>query len=141
MVGQAELIHSVGSGRLLAAIDREAGRQGIVQDILIEINLGLEESKAGIKEEELKQMLEAAEGLKHVRVRGLMAIPPPVPGNEEARPYFARLRELMEQARAWQLPGAKLDTLSMGMSGSYEAAIMEGATIVRVGRDIYGERE
>ena len=140
VVGQAELIHSVGSGRLLAAINREAGRQGIVQDILIEINLGLEDSKAGIREDELKQMLEAAEGLKHVRVRGLMAIPPPMPGNEEARPFFARLRELMEQAQAWQLPGAKLDTLSMGMSGSYEAAIMEGATIVRVGRDIYGER-
>jgi len=73
-------------------------------------------------------------------VRGLMAIPPPTPTGEQARPYFARLRALMEQARGWQLQGLQLDTLSMGMSDSFEAAILEGATLVRVGRDIFGER-
>ena len=86
-------------------------------------------------------MLERAAGLEHVHVRGLMAIPPAFDNGPESRRYFAMLRELLEQAKARKYENADLDILSMGMSGSYEAAILEGATLVRVGTAIYGERD
>lgn len=140
VVGKVGLIQSVDRARLLLAINTEAARQGLVQDILFEINLAGEESKAGAKPEDLKSLLEIAAPLHGVRVRGLMAIPPVTADGEKARPYFSALRELMVQARLWGLTGSHFDTLSMGMSGTYEAAILEGATLVRVGREIYGER-
>ena len=86
-------------------------------------------------------MLECAAGLKNVHVRGLMAIPPAFDNSPESRRYFAMLRELMEKARACKYENADLQMLSMGMSGSYEAAILEGATLVRVGTAIYGQRD
>ena len=140
VVGRAAMIQSVGSLRLLEAIDREAGRQGILQDVLLEINLGGEESKAGADESELMPLMDAAAALPNLRVRGLMAIPPPESEEREARRHFARLRGLMESVSGWAGEKAPLDTLSMGMSGDFEAAILEGATLVRVGRGIYGER-
>lgn len=140
VVGQAELIHSVGSGRLLSAISKEAEKQGIIQDVLIQINLVGEESKAGIAPDELDGLMEYACEQKAMRVRGLMAIPPASMGEQETRGYFASLRNLMEQLKSRSYPNCNPDTLSMGMSDSYEWAIEEGATIVRVGRVIYGER-
>lgn len=140
VVGQADLIHSVGSPRLLAAIAAEADRQGITQAVLIQINLGQEASKTGISEESLRTLLEQAAASPGVLVRGLMAIPPPTDSPAQARPYFAQLRELMNRADSWGIENTKLNILSMGMSDSYEAAILEGATLVRIGRQIFGER-
>jgi pyridoxal phosphate enzyme (YggS family) len=141
VVGKVSLIQSVDSQSLVAAIQAEAVRQGLVQNILFEINLGQEESKAGAEADDLKILMETAAACPNLRVRGLMAIPPVASTEDEARRYFARLRQLLESMRAWRFENAMLDTLSMGMSGSYESAIREGATIVRIGREIYGERE
>lgn len=140
VVGQAELIHSAGSERLLSAISKEAQKQGIIQDVLIEVNLMGEESKAGIAPEELDALIDHAAGLNAVRMRGLMAIPPALAGEKETRGYFSRLRRLHEKLQACSYPNCLPDTLSMGMSDSFEWAVEEGATIVRVGRSIYGER-
>ena len=135
------MIQSVDSIRLLEAIDKEAAKQGLRQDILLELNIGEELTKTGAAAEDLWPMLERAAGLQNVFVRGLMAIPPAFDNGPESRRYFAMLRELMEKARARKYENAQLEMLSMGMSGSYEAAIAEGATLVRVGTAIYGQRD
>lgn len=140
VVGTAEVIHSVDSGRLLEAIAREAARQALVQDILLEVNLALEQSKTGIAREALWPLLDRAYALPHIRVRGLMAIPPAYDNSSSSRRWFAMMRGLFEEARARMPNAASLDTLSMGMTGSYIAAIQEGATLIRVGTGIYGER-
>jgi pyridoxal phosphate enzyme (YggS family) len=139
VVGKVAMIQSVDSQRLLAAIQTEAEKQGLKQDILFEINLGQESSKAGADIHALKPLMEAAAACRNVKVRGLMAIPPAVCNEDETRRHFARLRQLLEKAQAWRYENAVLDILSMGMSGSYDAAIREGATIVRIGREIYGQ--
>lgn len=141
VVGIAAVIQSVDSLRLLDAIDREASGRGLVQDILFEVNIGAEPSKSGAVANELWLLFEAAADRHNVRVRGLMAIPPACDNAQESRRYFAKLRELFEQAARQRYTSAALDTLSMGMSDSYEEAILEGATLVRVGRGIYGLRE
>ena len=141
VVGKADVIQSVDSIRLLEAIDKEAAKQGLRQDVLLELNIGEELTKTGAAAEDLWPMLERAAGLQNVFVRGLMAIPPAFDNGPESRRYFAMLRELMEKARARKYENADLEMLSMGMSGSYEAAILEGATLVRVGTAIYGQRD
>lgn len=140
VVGRASVIQSVDSLRLLDAIEKEATKQGIVQDILFELNIGAEESKTGAPVEELWSLFDAAEALKNIRVRGLMAIPPAFDNSDESRRHFEALRKLFEQAQARHYENTLLDTLSMGMSGSYEAAILEGSTLVRIGTAIYGPR-
>lgn len=139
VVGLVHMIESVDSLKLLSAIAEEALKKGLVQDILFEINIGEEGSKTGAPKELLWPLLEAAAGLPSVRVRGLMAIPPAFDNSPASRRYFARMRGLLEEARA-RCPGLPLDTLSMGMTGSFIAAIQEGATLVRVGTGIYGKR-
>lgn len=140
VVGAADVIQSVDRVRLLNAIQKEAARQNLVQDILIEVNLAQEDSKAGVYQLALKPLMEAAAACPNIRVLGLMAIPPITDTEDESRHYFAKLRILLEQAQTWQFENSQLTHLSMGMKGSYEAAIKEGATIIRVGREIYGER-
>lgn len=140
VVGKAAVIESVGSLRLLDAIDAEAAKQGMTQNILIEINLGKEPSKAGIFAEDLRSTLEQATTKGSVHVLGLMAIPPVVATEDENRDFFASLRELSQLAKNWNIEGVSLDVLSMGMSDSYVTAIEEGATHVRIGRGIFGER-
>ena len=138
VVGRVQLIHSVDRDRLLARIAALADSQALVQDILIQVNIGAEASKSGLSPDELPALLDAAAALPGVRVRGLMAIPPPADSTENRR-YFARMRALLTQAQTLH-PDMPLDTLSMGMSDSFEDAILEGATIVRVGSAIYGQR-
>jgi pyridoxal phosphate enzyme (YggS family) len=140
VVGQAALIHSVDSARLLTAVQAEAARLGITQDILFEINLAGEERKAGIRAGDLRGLMDQAAACPNIRVRGLMAIPPAV-SRDEARPHFAALRGLLDDMKSWGFADSALNVLSMGMSDSYEAAILEGATIVRVGRAIFGDRK
>ena len=140
VVGKVSLIQSVDSERLLAAIDREAARQGIVQDILLEVNIGGEAAKSGVAPAALPELLETAAGCAHIRVRGLMAIPPADADDTETRRVFAQLRELLARADARHYDRAQMDILSMGMSHDFETAIEEGATLVRVGTAIFGGR-
>ena len=140
VVGLASLIQSVDSLRLLEAIEKEAARQGVIQDILLELNLAGEESKTGAGMEDLWPMAEQAAALPHIRLRGLMGIPPAGISSDDNRRYFANLRTLYTQLGE-KYPDLPIDTLSMGMSASYKEAILEGASIVRVGSAIYGARD
>ena len=135
------LIQSVDSTRLLDKIDAAAARLGLVQDILVEINIGEEASKSGVDADSLFPLLEAAAAREHIRLRGLMAIPPADADDTETRRFFAQMRELLARADARHYDRAQMDILSMGMSHDYAAAIAEGATIVRVGTAIYGARD
>lgn len=133
-----DCIHSVDSARLMQALNREAAEQGWVQTILFQVNVSGEGSKSGMKPEELIPMLEAASGCMNLNVEGLMTIPPLAEDPEKAGPHFARLRELRDQAAA--ATGFPLECLSMGMSHDLEVAIREGASMVRVGTDLFGAR-
>ncbi|MBR2472620.1 MAG: YggS family pyridoxal phosphate-dependent enzyme [Clostridia bacterium] len=140
VVGRANIIESVDSLHLLEAIDKEAFKQGTIQDILFELNIGAEETKTGAPVDALWALFESAEGMKNIRVRGLMAIPPAFDNSDESRRHFEALRKLFEKAQERSYQNALLDTLSMGMSASFEAAIKEGSTLVRIGTAIYGPR-
>ena len=141
VVGRADMIESVDSEHLLNKVETAAARLGIPQDILIEINIGAEESKSGVSPEALWALTDAAEAAEHLRLRGLMAIPPADATPDETRAFFARMRRLLTELQERHYDTARPDTLSMGMSGDYESAIREGATIVRIGTAIYGARD
>lgn len=137
-VGLFDMIHSVDSLDLAERIDRFADESGKVQRVLIQVNLSEEESKSGVSPGRLFPLLEAMEMLKNLEVEGLMTIPPFFDNPEDVRPYFRRLRELRDEAEEI---GFRLPELSMGMSHDFEIAIEEGATIVRIGTAIFGERK
>lgn len=141
VVGRAALIQSVDSLHLLQKIEASAARLGVVQDILFEINIGAEESKSGVGADGLWPLMEAAAAAEHIRVKGLMAIPPADASETETRHFFAQMRRLLEDAQARHYQHADMQVLSMGMSGDYPIAIAEGATIVRIGTAIYGARD
>ena len=141
VVGRVDLIESVSSDRLLDAIQAQAVKAGVVQDILLEVNVGREASKSGFLPEETPAAAQKAAGLDHVRLRGLMAIPPAASEKGQNLPYFAEMRQLLVDIRTVlgdNVPD--MDTLSMGMSGDYEDAVSQGATLVRVGTAIFGPR-
>ena len=141
VVGRVDLIESVDSPRLLEAIERQAEKLNLVQDILLEVNIGREESKGGCLPEELPALARLAMDLPHVRLRGLMAIPPVAAEPGANRRFFAATRQLYVDIRR-QIGDndTDIDCLSMGMSGDYEDAIREGATLVRVGTALFGPR-
>ena len=141
VVGRAALIESVDSEHLLTAIEKEAAKAGIVQDVLLEVNIGGEASKSGVSPEQLWPLLDAAAAEEHIRVKGLMAIPPVNDDDAQNRRYLAEVYRLFVQAGERGYANVKMETLSMGMSGDYENAIREGATLVRIGTAIYGERD
>ena len=136
--GKADLIQSVDREPLLDAIAAYAERNGIVQDILIEVNIGREAQKGGILPESLPKLIEQIAERDHVRLRGLMCVPPAI-DKEAVRPYFREMRAWYERLRT-AYPTLPIDTLSMGMSHDYDIAIEEGATTVRVGTAIFGPR-
>jgi len=137
VVGRVDLIESVDSPRLLEAIEREAAKLDIVQNVLIEINIGGEESKSGAAPEELEALARMALDLPHVRLRGLMTVPPAGPG----RQFFREMRQLfVDIKRKIDDNGNDINCLSMGMSGDYMDAVREGATLVRVGAALFGAR-
>jgi len=138
--GKVSLIHSVDRLSLAEEIDRQWGKSGLRADVLIEVNLGGEASKAGVDESALEPLLRRLARLPHLAVRGLMTLPPFCADPAEVRPYFRRLRELAGELDALALPGVSLHELSMGMSHDFAVAIEEGATLVRVGTAIFGER-
>ena len=143
VIGKVVMIHSVDSLKLAKEIDKRSEAAGLVTDILIEINSAMEETKSGIDSAELKELCEEiCRECEHVRIRGLMCIPPIAIDPEDARPYFIEAAALFKEMQSWGLPIGKFspDELSMGMSGDFEVAIEEGATIVRVGSSIFGPR-
>ena len=140
VVGLCSLIHSVDSVELMRQIDREAAKRGLVQDVLLEINIGAEESKSGFAPEELPAALAAAAELESLRIRGLMAIPPICASGEENHQYFVRMKQLFVDNCEKKYDNVRMDFMSMGMSGDYETAIECGANIVRVGTAIFGAR-
>ena len=141
VVGKAALIQSIGSEALLREVEKEAARQQLVQDILLEVNIGGEESKSGVSPEALWPLLDAAAAQEHIRVKGLMAIPPVNDDDAQNRRYLAAVHDLFVKAGERGYSNVEMQTLSMGMSGDYENAIREGATLVRIGTAIYGERD
>lgn len=140
VVGLADLIESADSPELLRAIDARAAALGIVQRVLVEVNIGSEISKSGVGFEGVPQLLAEASELGHVKVCGLMAIPPVSARPEDGRPYFARMRELFIDIKDEKYDNISMDILSMGMSGDFEIAAEEGATMVRVGTALFGPR-
>ena len=141
VVGHVDLIESVGSAHLLSAIEAQAAKKNLVQDILLEINVGGEESKSGISPRELPELARQAVQSPHVRLRGLMAIPPVAAHPGDNRHFFAEMRQLFVDIKTHLDDNvADIDCLSMGMSGDFEDAIREGATLVRVGTALFGPR-
>ena len=140
IIGKTALIHSVDSLRLAEAIEKEAAKQNITVDILIEVNVAKEESKFGLMPEEVPEFAEKVSGLPHIRVKGLMTIAPYVENPEENRPVFAHLRKLSVDIAKKNAHNISMSVLSMGMTNDYRVAIEEGATMVRVGTGIFGER-
>ena len=140
VVGKVAMIESVGSLELLSAIDKQAEKLGIVQDILLEVNIGGEEAKSGFAPDAVEQAAAQAKTLAHVRVRGLMTIPPADATREENMAYFEKVRALyVDISRKMYDNG--LEYLSMGMSGDFADAIRAGANMVRVGSAIFGARD
>lgn len=141
VVGRVELIHSVDSLRLLQAIDKQAEKLGIVQDILLQVNIGGEQSKGGVEPEGLETLARQAVQMRHVRLRGLMAIPPIAHEPGANTHYFVQMRQLFVDTREKIAHNeSDMNCLSMGMSGDYEDAIAHGATLVRVGTALFGPR-
>ena len=139
VVGNVDVIESVGSDELLRLIDAQAEKLGIVQDILLEVNIGGEDAKSGFAPEAVADAAASAADLRHVRLRGLMCIPPVAEEEHGSIPYFEKVRALYVDINE-KLYHNRLDMLSMGMSGDYEDAVRCGATIVRVGTAIFGAR-
>lgn len=139
VVGKVDVIESVGSEELLRLIDTQAEKLGIVQDVLLEVNIGGEDAKSGFAPEAVAGAAALAAALCHVRLRGLMCIPPVAEEEHGSIPYFEKVRALYVDINE-KLYHNRFDMLSMGMSGDYEDAVRCGATIVRVGTAIFGAR-
>ena len=135
-----DLIHSLDRIELARELDRRARMAGVVIKTLVEVNISGEQTKRGVALGDALSLIREVSGLENLSIQGLMTMPPWFDDPEEARPYFVALRELKEKIAAENLPRVEMRELSMGMSQDYEAAVEEGATIVRIGRSIFGER-
>jgi pyridoxal phosphate enzyme (YggS family) len=140
VVGKVSLIQSVDSLRLLQAIEKEAAKQDIVQDILLEINIGQEASKSGLALEEIWEMLENVARSSHLQVKGLMAIPPICQNSGDNNKFFEEMCQLAVDITAKKYDNVYMEVLSMGMSDDYADAIAHGSTMIRVGTAIFGAR-
>ena len=141
VVGKVDLIHSVDSSRLLEVINKEAAKQGICQDILLEVNIGGEKSKSGFAPEALPPILEKIGEFCNIRVRGLMAIPPICENSTDNHKFFQEMCNLSVDITAKKYDNVWVDILSMGMSDDYADAIACGSTMIRVGTAIFGARD
>lgn len=141
VVGKAVLIHSVDSLHLAEKIEQEAAKRDLTADILLEVNVAREESKFGLMLEEVIPLLEEVKNLPHVRVRGLMTIAPNVENPEENRKHFKKLYQLYVDIKSKNIDNGTMSVLSMGMTGDFEVAVEEGATMIRVGTGIFGSRQ
>ena len=140
IIDKVDLIHSVDSLRLAEAIEKEAAKKHVIAKVLIEVNVGREESKFGFLPEELDDFVEKASDFSHIQFMGLMTSAPFVDNPEENRPIFAELRKLSVDIARKNAHNMSMSILSMGMTNDYEVAIEEGATMVRVGTAIFGAR-
>jgi len=135
------VIQTIDSVKLAERVDRIAGELGKRPKVLVQVDLAQEPTKSGADERELASIVEALDSAHNLEFRGLMVLPPFFGSPEQARPYFRKLREILESLNRNRAPERKLTELSMGMSHDFEIAIEEGATMVRVGTAIFGERE
>ncbi|MCF8027425.1 MAG: YggS family pyridoxal phosphate-dependent enzyme [Desulfobacteraceae bacterium] len=135
-----DLIHSVDSLKLAKELNRQAARHGRVQKVLIQINLGGEQTKSGAEKQAAEELVYDVAGLENLSIRGLMTLPPFFDAPEKVRPYFRQLAELRREIAAKNIANMEMDELSMGMTGDFETAIEEGATLVRIGTAIFGKR-
>jgi pyridoxal phosphate enzyme (YggS family) len=136
-----DMIHSVDRMDLALELDRRSKAISLVMKVLIEVNISGEETKSGVPYKEVIQLIRDVSALNNLSIQGLMTMPPWFDDPEDARPYFVSLRELRDKIIAESISRVEMRELSMGMSGDYEVAVEEGATIVRVGRSIFGERQ
>ncbi len=140
LIGKTKLIHSVDSYKLACEIEKQAAKHDIVMDILIEVNIANEETKFGLSTNEVIDLVRQVSLLPHVRIKGLMTVAPYVEESEENRLYFRKIKQLSVDIDSQNIDNVSMNVLSMGMTGDYMVAIEEGATIVRVGTGIFGER-
>ena len=140
IVGEVDMIESVDSIKLAKEISRQSNIKGVLSNILVEVNVGREESKSGIFIEELEELLYQIAELKSIKVKGLMTIPP-ICDEKEARSYFASMHKSFIDIKEKNIDNIDMEILSMGMSGDYESAVLEGSNIVRVGSAIFGARK
>ncbi|PKN60331.1 MAG: YggS family pyridoxal phosphate-dependent enzyme [Deltaproteobacteria bacterium HGW-Deltaproteobacteria-11] len=136
-----DMIHSLDRIELARELDRRSRMEGVVTKVLIEVNISGEETKRGVAHRDALPLIREVSALENLSVQGLMTMPPWFDDPQEARPFFVALRELKERVAVENLPRVQMRELSMGMSQDYEVAVEEGATIVRIGRSIFGERE
>ena len=140
IVGKVELIHSVDTYRLAEEINIQAKKQNVIVPILVEVNIAHEESKFGISAEDAILLVEEISNLENIRIKGLMTIAPYVENPEDNRLYFRKIKQLSVDITNKNIDNVFMEILSMGMTGDYMVAIEEGATMVRVGTGIFGER-
>lgn len=140
IAGMVTMIHSVDRFSLADEIDRQWAKLGLTCDVLVQVNVAGESTKSGTTVAAAVELVTAVASLSHLRVKGLMTMPPFFDDPEGARPYFRALRKISEEIGRLAIPGVTMTELSMGMSGDFEVAIEEGATLVRVGSAIFGER-
>lgn len=141
IVGEADMIESVDSLKLAKEISRESAKKGITTKILVEVNVGREESKSGIYIENLEELLCQIAQLDCIKVKGLMTIPPICDNSSEVRKYFSAMHQSFVDFKDKRIDNIDMEILSMGMSGDYEDAVLEGSNIVRVGSAIFGARQ
>lgn len=140
IIGKTSLIHSVDSLKLAEEIQKQAVKHDVTADILVEVNIANEESKFGISKDETIQMVRDIAKLDHLKIKGLMTIAPFVENPEDNRLYFREIKQLSVDINNQNIDNVSMDVLSMGMTGDYMVAIEEGATMVRIGTGIFGER-
>ncbi len=140
IIDKVELIHSVHSYKLAFEISKQAVKKNLTANILLEVNIGNEQSKSGFLYEEVDNMVQKIAQLDGINIKGLMAIPPICENPEQNRPYFAKMKKLFIDIGHKKIDNSSMDILSMGMSDDYEAAILEGANMVRIGSSLFGRR-
>jgi hypothetical protein len=140
IIDKVELIHSLDNVKLAEEIQKQSVKHDKVADVLIEINIGNEISKHGISPEELFDFVDKVRGLKNLRIKGLMTVAPYMTDSEDVRPYMKKMKSLFDELKEMKGDNIDVDTLSMGMSNDYKIAIEEGATMLRIGSSIFGER-
>lgn len=141
IVGEVDMIDSVDSVKLAKEIGKASAKKGIVTDVLVEINIGAEESKFGLDPSRLTEFLHEISEIEAISVKGLMAIPPICDSSEEIRKFFMKMNRMFLDIQEKKLDNISMEILSMGMSGDYVEAVLEGATTVRVGSSLFGKRE
>ena len=140
IVDKVSMIHSVDSLRLAQTIEQEAAKHNVCVPVLLEVNVAQEESKFGLKMDEVLPLIETIADFPHIKVQGLMTIAPYVENAEDNRDFFRQLKKLSVDIAAKNINNVNMSVLSMGMTGDYQVAVQEGATMVRVGTGIFGER-